>query len=272
MYNSHRISVVCPTYNSENFVINTLSTVVDQIESPLELIVSDDGSTDNTVTKVKAFFETCSGLLDTHIIENHHKGPGAARNAGIKKATGNWIAFIDSDDLWKPDKISEVHKAILEHREANFIFHNEDYKKLDGTKTILHDFGSIYRRDEPLILQLWRDCLFHTSAVTCKRDLLFKCGLFNKALMSSQDWELWIRMSPYIQFHFIRKVLGTYVDRPGNITFTKSYKGLLNELRVMSMHRIKADASLIEYIYRAMRRLAGRLGRDLNLLPHSIRS
>jgi len=266
-----KISVVCPTYNSENFIINTLKTVLYQTVPPFELIVSDDGSTDNTVSKVETFFKSCTGF-HTHLIKNFHKGPGATRNAGILRAKGDWVAFLDSDDLWAAHKISEVCEAIRNHREANFIFHNEYYKKLDGTKTILHDFSTIYRRDEPLILQLWRSCMIHTSTVTCKKNLLINCGLFNEKLMSAQDWELWIRMSPYIRFYHIGKILGTYIDRPSSITFTKSYNGVLDELKVMSIHRVRANVSIIEYIYRALRRLAGRIGRDINILPPSIRS
>ena len=78
-------------------------------------------------------------------------------------------------------------------------------------------------------------------------------------------------MAPYIRFYHIRKVLGTYTDRPGNITMTKSYGGLLNKLKVMSIHRVNAGASIPEYIYRALRALAGCIGRNLNLIPPSIR-
>ena len=264
------ISIVCPTYNSEDYVINTLSSAVNQTKIPKELIVVDDGSTDNTLLKVGKFFNNCSNL-NTFLVKIPHKGPGAARNAGIKQATGDWIAFIDSDDLWNSNKISEVSKIIVEHPEVNFIFHNEDYKKLDGTKIKFHDFSNIYQQDESLALQLWRGCMIHTSTVVCRKDLLLDCGLFDEKLMSSQDWELWIRMSPHIRFYHVRNVLGTYIERLGNITLTKSYRGLLNQLKVMSIHRVNAGASITEYIYRALRSLAGRIGRDLNLISPSIR-
>jgi glycosyltransferase involved in cell wall biosynthesis len=255
MNQSPRISVVCPTYNSENFVINTLRTVVDQISLPIELIVVDDGSTDNTLMKVDKFFKTCPEL-NTFLIIMPHKGPGAARNAGIKKATGNWIAFIDSDDYWKPNKLSKINETIVKHPEVNFIFHNENHCKLDGTKVLLHDFSSIYRKDEPLTIQLWRGCLIHTSTVVCKKKLVLNCGLYDERFMSAQDWELWIRMSPYIRFYHIRKVLGTYNDRLGNITFTKSFRGLLDELKILSLHKANAGASIPEYIYQTLRRTA----------------
>lgn len=260
-----RISVVCPTYNSEHFISNTLKTVLNQTKLPFELIVSDDGSTDNTVAKVDAFFRTFSGL-DTHLIKNPHQGAGATRNAAILRAKGEWIAFLDSDDLWKPNKIAVVSEAIRKHPEANFIFHNEDRIKLDGTKTLLHDFSSFYREELPLTYQLWRYCIFHTSAVTCQKELLLDCGLFNEALMSSQDWELWIRMSPHIRFHHIRKVLGTYIDRSDNITSTKSFKGLLNRLKIMSIHWGKSGATVSDYVYMVLRRLVGFVLREFNIM------
>jgi len=260
-----KISVVCPTYNSENFIISTLKTVLYQTVPPFELIVSDDGSTDNTVSKVEMFFKLCTGF-HTRLIKNFHRGPGAARNAGILRAKGDWVAFLDSDDLWEDHKISEVCETIRNHREANFIFHNEEHWKLNGQKCLLHDFNSFFREDESLTLQVWRYCIFHTSAVTCRRNLLMQCGLFNEDLMSSQDWELWIRMSPHIHFHHIRKVLGTYIERSDSITFTKLYNGLLNSFKVMSIHWSKSGATVWDFVYMSIRRIVGFILRGVNLI------
>ena len=243
-----KISVVCPTYNSEKFIIDTLSTVLRQTVSPFELIVSDDGSVDNTISKVETFFKSCKGF-HTHLIKNIHKGAGATRNAGILKARGDWIAFIDSDDLWASNKIQEVIKVICTKKDCNFIFHNEEHMKLDGSKCLLHDFSSFYCQDESLTLQVWRYCIFHTSTVTCRKNLLLKCGLFNESFTSSQDWELWIRMSPHIHYHHIGKVLGTYIDRSGNITSTKSFGGLYDRIKIMSIHWSKSGASVWDYFY-----------------------
>ena len=259
------ISVVCPTYNSEEFIIETLSTVLHQTVPPLELIVSDDGSIDNTISKVETFFKSCTGF-HTHLIKNTHKGAGATRNAGILEARGDWVAFIDSDDLWASNKINNVMEVINRNKNYNFIFHNEEHLQLNGTKVLLHDFSQFFRSDQSLSFQVWKYCIFHTSTVTCQKDLLIDCGLFNESLMSSQDWELWVRMSPDIKYFHIPQKLGTYVERSNNITNTKSFKGLLDRLKVMSMHRNMCGANLWDYIYMAIRRIVGFILREIKII------
>ena len=260
-----RISVVCPTYNSEEFIVDTLRTVSKQTLYPFELIVSDDGSSDNTITKVENFFKSCSGF-HTQLIKNVHKGAGATRNAGILKAKGDWIAFIDSDDLWYSNKINKVMKIINKNKKYNFIFHNEDHLKINGLKIPFHDFSKFFRSDQSLSFQVWKYCIFHTSAVTCRKDLLIQCGLFDETLMSSQDWELWIRMSNKIKYFHIPLVLGTYIERSNNITNTKSFSGLLDRLKVMSIHKNMAEVSLWDFIYMAGRRIVGFILRETKVI------
>ena len=92
------ISVVIPTYNSENFIAKTLETVFLQTYNNYEVIISDDGSSDNTVEVVKAVFDKY-GHRENKILINSHEGAAAARNRGIEVANGDWISFLDSDDL-----------------------------------------------------------------------------------------------------------------------------------------------------------------------------
>jgi len=259
------ISVVIPTYNSEAFITETLQSVINQTVLPLELIVSDDGSTDNTINIVEEFFQNYNNL-DTLLIKNKHKGAGRARNSGIKASSGDWIAFLDSDDRWLSAKIKEVNEVIENNSKYNFIFHNEERWNLNGKKTILHDFSCFFDKSESLIKQVWRYCIFHTSAVTVKKELLFKRGLFSEDLLSSQDWELWLRLAPYIDYYHINMVLGIYVDRINNITNTKSIRGLNDRLKVMSMHWRDSGASIWEYIYMVLRRILGYLLRETRII------
>src|SRR5258706_1629286 len=92
------ISVVCPTYNSANFILRTLENVADQVYPPFEIIVSDDGSTDDTVSLVRSFLNERPGIK-SELIVSPHKGPGAARNTAVRCASAEWIALIDSDDV-----------------------------------------------------------------------------------------------------------------------------------------------------------------------------
>ena len=121
------ISVVIPTYNAENFITKTLETVFSQTYNNYEVIVSDDGSSDNTVEVVKAVFDKY-GHRENKILINSHGGPGVARNKGIEIASGQWIAFLDSDDQWYQEKLQKVADYINQHKEYNVICHSLLYK------------------------------------------------------------------------------------------------------------------------------------------------
>ena len=96
-----KFSVICPTYNSALFLSRTVNSVLSQKLAPHELIISDDGSSDNTVNLGRNLALNNISKTKIIVLENKHKGPGAARNSGILAASGDWIAFLDSD-LRKP--------------------------------------------------------------------------------------------------------------------------------------------------------------------------
>lgn len=232
-----QISVVCPTFNGSKFVIPTLESVVAQTRKPCEIIVSDDGSTDDTVSIVKDFLSS-RPAINSRLIVNPHRGPGAARNAGVQAAQGEWISFIDSDDLWLPNKLQVISDAIVEHFEANFFCHSEQQIQKDGTRNLL-DYGGWFDQFKPLPSQLYQRNFLSTSAVTCRRNLLWESGLFDESLPSSQDYELWLRMSPSIRPYFVREVLGFYCDRDGNITSGRIWSRWKNLMRIAVRHREK---------------------------------
>lgn len=232
------ISVVCPTFNASSFVIPTLESVVAQTRRPYEVIVSDDGSTDDTVSVVTNFLSRRPNIK-SRVVVNSHRGPGATRNAGVQAAAGEWIAFIDSDDLWLPNKLQVISDAIVEHSEANFFCHSEQQIRKDGTRGLL-DYGNWFDQSKPLASQLYYRNFVSTSAVTCRRNLLCESGLFDESLASSQDYELWLRMSPSISPYFVREVLGFYCDRDGNITSGRHWSRWKNLMTIAFRHREKA--------------------------------
>lgn len=243
------ISVVCPTYNSANFVLRTLESVAAQSYKPFKVVVSDDGSTDDTVEIVTKFFQK-RPEIEAEVVMGSHKGAGAARNAGIERCRSDWIAFIDSDDVWVEQKLERVADAIADHPEANLICHNEERIRIDGGRGLL-DFASRYKADVALGAQLFHTNLFTPSAVTCRRSLLYQAGLFDASLMSCQDYELWIRMAPWTKPYFITDILAYYYDRPGNITSGSYFGHLRNLIRVAVRHRDKA--TLAGFLYRIAR-------------------
>ena len=229
------ISVICPTYNSAKFVEKTLATVVQQTVLSLELIVSDDGSNDLTTDVVRQFLSSHASF-PWIVLENPHQGPGAARNAAIKAASSDWIAFLDSDDLWIPNKIERVLRIMKDYPDANIFCHNYHHRLLNGN-CVPMDMANRYVHGVSVPKQMFHNCLFTTSGVTVRKDLLFRYGLFDETFPSAQDYELWLRLSPALKPHFIQEALGYYVDRPQNISSKHPLWHLRNVLRGLIKNR-----------------------------------
>jgi len=231
-----KISVICPTYNSERFVEKTIKSVFNQTKLPNELILIDDGSTDNTIKVLESVCEKHDELIETHILKTKHKGPGAARNMGIKKAKSEWIAFLDSDDIWHINKIERVIDSIKENKEINFICHHEMLIRKNKSQKIMF-YSKNYNSKEPIRKQLYYANFFSTSAVVCKKNIFDENGYFDESLQSAQDYELWLRLSSEMNVFFIKEVLGEYIERIGNITSGNLRYRLLNEIKIAIKHR-----------------------------------
>ena len=232
------IAVVIPAYQAETFLLQTVVSVTAQTVLPAEVIVVDDGSTDGTCAVLERFAEQQSPI-PIELVRESHRGPGASRNTGIRAARAEWIAFLDADDLWHPEKLSTVSRAIRAHPDSNFFCHNELIRSLDGRERV-SDYSDGFQAGLPLPAQLFRRNYFSTSAVVCRRDLLLRSGGFDETLASAQDYELWLRLSPELLPTFVPEVLGTYVMRSGNITSSQSWRRLANLLRVRHVHRGKS--------------------------------
>ena len=150
-------------------------------------------------------------------MENRHQGPGAARNAGVKAAHHVWIAFLDSDDFWEPQKLEEV-KWVIEQGKANLIYHNETMLQ-DEVRTLI-DHKSKYRSATSYFLSLVYENFLSPSAVTIDKTIFEQAGGFDVDLPSAQDYEFWLRLglSKNLHIEAIDKSLGYYCMRPGNIT------------------------------------------------------
>ncbi|MEI6246345.1 MAG: glycosyltransferase family A protein, partial [Acidobacteriota bacterium] len=115
------LSVIVPTYNLAHLIEPTLRTVLAQTDLPDEVVVVDDGSTDDTLAIVQQLAAESGGVI--RVIARPHSGPGATRNAAIAAARGTWIAFLDGDDLWLPEKLAHVRAAIDADPAATMVTH-----------------------------------------------------------------------------------------------------------------------------------------------------
>ena len=205
-----KIAVIIPTYNAEKFIQQTLNSVLNQTVAPDEIIVIDDGSTDQTIYQVQKF--NCT------LLTQENKGAASARNLGIKHSKSDWIAFLDSDDLWEKTRIEKLKAHLVTNSTVDIIANNEFEGPLGGPyiKKNLHLY---FDKSKPLFYQLWRGCFLSTSAVAVKRDKILTIGGMDEKLRSAQDYDLWLRLAKAgAQLDFINEYLSYYIIRKGSIT------------------------------------------------------
>ncbi len=220
-------SVICPAFNASSTIEEAIMSVIVQLRPDDELIIVDDGSIDGTC-------EIVSRLEGRHeciqFIRSSHLGPGAARNIAIQSAKNPWLCFIDSDDIWYEGKLDAVAQVIAEYSSVNFICHSEYH--VHGHERCLVNYSLAYNKQINVSEQLYMRNLFSTSAVSCRRDLVLKSGMFDETLMNAQDYELWLRMSPLMRLRFIPEPHGEYRLTEGNITSTPVRQKLSNTVKI----------------------------------------
>jgi glycosyltransferase involved in cell wall biosynthesis len=208
---SNLVSVVIPTYNYHQFVVEAVESVLAQTYQPLEIIVVDDGSTDGTRAELERF----EGRIRYLFQEN--RGLPAARNRGIRAAEGEYVALLDADDLWAPTKIAKQVAVLERSPQVGLVFCG--LTRVDvasGQSTIRHcppDLRGDVRRQ---LLQ--RNCVTGSaSAALVRRACFDKVGLFDETLRSAEDWEMWIRISRHFHFDYVQEPLIILRNHGGNM-------------------------------------------------------
>lgn len=201
------VSVIIPTYNRKNIVENAIRSVFDQTYKGYEIIVVDDGSTDGT----REYLESLD--LPIRIISKQNGGVASARNAGIKIAQGKYVAFLDSDDLWLPDKLKIQVEYLESHSDIRLVY-TDEYIEVNGevvpkTRFQRADVGDEVKNNFLLSGFVQRTPI-HTSAVMVRKSVLDEVGYFNETLRIHEDSELWNRISVKYKFGYIDIALATF--------------------------------------------------------------
>jgi glycosyltransferase involved in cell wall biosynthesis len=224
------VSVIIPTLNRASKVARAISSVLSQTISDYEIIVVDDGSTDRTSSALTSF--------GSHIRVMTHPqqlGVSAARNTGVKSTTSPFIAFLDSDDYWLPEKLAVQLSFFLEHPEAVACQTQEKWIRnglaVNPKRKHLKPSGDIFSQSLKL-------CLVSPSAVMLKRSLLEEVGLFDETFPWCEDYDLWLRVTSRYPVHLIDQML---VVKEGGASdqLSRNHPG-------MDAYRIKAIRKMIE--------------------------
>lgn len=211
------ISVVVPVYNGEKTIKETIESVLNQTFSNLELIVIDDGSQDSTLNVIANIED-----LRLKVFSYQNGGVAISRNRGIQEAGGEFIAFLDADDLWTSDKLESQLKALQSNPQAAVAYSWVDYINESGE--FLHNGNHISINGNAYKQLLVENILENGSNPLIRKDALIEVGGFNQSLTPAEDWDMWLRLAACYDF--------VTVASPQILYRTLSHSGSTNVLKM----------------------------------------
>src|SRR4029077_8273054 len=265
---SHRsplVSAVVPTHNRATLLEGALQSIVDQEYESIEVIVVDNASADDTGGVVERFsrvFEERGAFLKYKRLDIN-SGPAAARNAGVAVATGSFLAFLDSDDLWHPRFLTATMGLLTMYPDCAVAFTGA--MRVDEDK---HALGLLEHRLPPSpeagVLHapfelMARQMPFRTSCTLVRRTAFDEVGGFDETLLVSEDWDLWWRLGKQFDFAYMLAPLMEYPDPSGNMSQTRA-DGAVYSLRfylryIGDVQDPRARSAVVERIQRCQTQL-----------------
>lgn len=237
------VSVIIPTYNYAKFLPEAIDSVLNQTYQDVEIIIVDDGSTDNTKEIVGNYIQKYPNKV--RYLYQKNQGPGAASNKGIIESKGEFIAILGADDIWLPEKLKMQMDLFEEFPVLGFV--HTDYSLFNEKRQMLNfKFGVKSKNFSGYIFKyLLRECFIRTSTAIVKRECLNNVGLFEEIL--SEDYDFWLRVSRKYKAGYIDKVLAMCREHPKQLhrlDFHKSYLTVQKviEKTVQTFPEIKNDS------------------------------
>lgn len=227
----HFVSIIIPTYNRAHLVVRAIQSVLKQTYQNFELIVVDDGSSDDTAVHLKSFIENKS----IHFYQKENAGVASARNFGVTKARGQWLAFLDSDDEWLPHKLQE---------QINFLMCNHHLKIVYGEETWIRNGVRVNQKKHHkksggrIFEKCLEQCLIAPSSVLLERQLFDELNGFDERFVVCEDYDLWIKISSRHEIGFI--------ERPLIVKYGGHDDQLSTKYFAMDMWRLKAMNNLLK--------------------------
>lgn len=233
------VSVIIPTRDRAELTERAVRSVLEQTRPPSEILVVDDGSSDGTAEHLRDVFPG-DGSADgdgppVRIHRTPPRGVSAARNIGIRLARGAWLAFLDSDDTWTPDKL-EAQAEALAASPGHELCHTDEIWIRNGRRVNprqRHEKGGgrIFRRCLPL-------CAISPSSVLIHRRIFERVGLFDEDLPACEDYDLWLRITARYPV--------LYVDRPLTVKYGGHADQLSRTVEALDRYRIRALERILE--------------------------
>jgi glycosyltransferase involved in cell wall biosynthesis len=244
-----RVSVVIPVHNGERYVARTIGSALASDLAELEVIVVDDGSEDRSADIVRQIDDPRISLLQ----QKASGGPARPRNVAVAHARAPYVAFLDADDLLRPNKLSSAVAILDRHPEAGFAF--GDFEHIDAHGTVLAtpilapklascsivskpvgDHWHLISQQELARGMLYRNFI-STSGVIVRKSVLIDVGNFDESLLFSEDLDLWFRFAHRCDALYSETVGHSYRVAPGSLTYRPTARTASDRIRVLRRER-----------------------------------
>lgn len=258
------ISVVIPLYNKEKSIARTLRSVLAQTFADFEVIVVNDGSTDNSRQAARSISDPRIAIYDTE-----NQGVSAARNFGCARAKGDYIAFLDADDTWLPDHLEDLHRLFMRHPGCGLYAtsYERDYGK---GRTIIPRFTGIPKNFEGIVADFFGSSMTYrlawTSAVAIPKNIWQEAGGFDTAITlgAGEDTDLWVRLALRYPVAFCNRITACHrLDAENRVSHADTLRRRFADFRKFAGAE-KENTSLKRFLdrYRAEYALKHKLAGD----------
>jgi glycosyltransferase involved in cell wall biosynthesis len=240
------VSIIVPTYNRAALVPEAVASVEAQTFRDFEILVVDDGSTDATLKALAPW-------AGVRVLRRRSRGGvAAARNLGVAAARGEWLAFLDSDDLWLPEKLAR-QMAYLEERPGLLLCQTDETWVRNGVR--VNKPASHRKVAGQIFLPSLSHCMVSPSAVVLHRRLLSEHGGFDEDLPAAEDYDLWLRLTRHYDVGLVDEPL--IIKRGGHADQLSGQWGI-DRFRIRALSKLLGEADLPESYARAARRTLAR--------------
>jgi glycosyltransferase involved in cell wall biosynthesis len=217
------ISIVMPCYNSAHIIGKTVADLYQQTFKNFELIVVDDGSSDNSLEILQ---EIAKQYPNLQIVSQQNKGPGPARNRGLKAATGEFIAFLDSDDSWHPAFLAKLHQKLSENPDCVLAYCGWQNLGL-STEQCQPYIPPDYQESDKFAVLL-RSCPWPIHAALTRKLAIDQVKGFNESWLTAEDFDMWVRIAMFAKIVRVPEVLAYYHHQQGEQISSNKLRAILN--------------------------------------------
>lgn len=209
-----RVSILTPVYNGARYITHAIESALAQTYPDFELIIVNDGSTDNSAEVVRPY------LADPRIkyLEQTNGGVASARNAALRVALGSYIGFLDQDDLWLPEKLRLQVQYLDDHPDVGLVHANQSYIDSDGRHIRIQFDDGFSKVSDWCFEELFIKNRIAVLTVLARKSALDRTGPLNEAISGGDDYEMWLRVSKHFPIGHLDQALAHYRTHESNVS------------------------------------------------------